>query len=141
METVSEADEEHSGHRTQANEEAGSIVLNVGQDMDERKTTAISVDEACHEGEATMERKREETNGKLTENVIETDCLRAELPGHRTQANEEAGSVVLHVGHDMNEKEKNDRLSGAVCFDDEIMMEFKQEEIKRSSSSSSNKYT
>ena len=52
---VREADEEHPGHRTQANEEACSIVLNVGHDMDERKTTAISIEEACHEGEATME--------------------------------------------------------------------------------------
>ena len=40
---------------------------------------------------------------------------------------------MLHVGHDMNEKEKNDRLRGAVCYEDEIMMEFKQEyvEIRR----------
>ena len=52
-----------------------------------------------------------------------------EHPGHRTQANEEAGSsIVLQVGHDTNEKEKNDRLSGAVCYEDEIMMELKQEE-------------
>ena len=34
---------------------------------------------------------------------------------------------MSQVGHDMNEKENNDRLSGAVCYDDEIMMEFKQE--------------
>ena len=33
---------------------------------------------------------------------------------------------MLHVGHGMNEKQKNDRLSGAVCYEDEIMMEFKQ---------------
>ena len=51
-----------------------------------------------------------------------------EHPGHRTQANEEAGSIVSHVGHDMNEKEKNDRLSGAVRYEDEIMVEFKKEE-------------
>ena len=50
-----------------------------------------------------------------------------EHPGHCTQANQEAGSIVFHVGHDVNEKE-NDRLSGAVCHEDEIMMEFKQEE-------------
>ena len=73
METVREASEEHPGHRTQANED-------VGHDVDERKTTAISNEEDCHEGEATMEHKREETNGKQTENVIETGCLGEELP-------------------------------------------------------------
>ena len=31
-ETVREADEEHLGHRTQMNDEAGSIVLHVGND-------------------------------------------------------------------------------------------------------------
>ena len=116
------------GHRTQANVEAGSIVLHVGHDMDERMKTAISNDEACHEGEVTMEHKREETTGKQTENVIETDCLGEELPELCTRTDEKAGSIVLHVGHDMNEKEKNDRLSGAVCYENEIMMEFKQEE-------------
>ena len=126
METVREADEEHPGHRTQTKEEAGSIVLHVGHGVDERKTTAISNEEACHEDEATMEHKREETNGKQTENAIETDCLGEELPEHCARTDEEAGSIVLHVGHDMNEKEKNDRLSGAVCYEDEIMVEFKQ---------------
>ena len=116
VETVREADEAHSGHRTQAIEEAGSIVLHVGHDMNGRKTTAISNEEACHEGEATME------------HVIETDCPGEELPEHCTRTDEEAGSIVLHVGHDMNEKQKNDRLGGAVCYEDEIMMEFKQEE-------------
>ena len=128
MEKVRETDEEHLGHRTQANEEAGSIVLHVGHDMDERKKTAISTDEACHEGEVTMEHKREETNGKQTENVIETDCLVEEFPEFCTRTDENAGSIVVHVGHDMDEKEKNDRLSGAVCYKDEIMMEFEQEE-------------
>ena len=41
VETVREADEEHLGHRTQANEEAGSIVLHVGNDMDEKEKTDI----------------------------------------------------------------------------------------------------
>ena len=49
------------------------------------------------------------------ETVKEAD---EEHPGHRTQANEEAGSIVLQVGHDTNEKEKNDTLSGAVCYED-----------------------
>ena len=95
------------GHRT-ANEEAGSIVLHVGYDMDERKKTAISNEEACREGEATLEYNREETNGKQTENMIETDCLGEELLEHCTRTDEEAGSIKLRVGHDMNEKEKND---------------------------------
>ena len=54
------------------------IVLRVGHvehDMNERMMTAISNEETCREGEATMEYKREETNGKQTGNVIETDCL------------------------------------------------------------------
>ena len=105
METARETDEEHPGHRT-ANEEVGSIVLHVGHDMDERKKTAISNEEACREGEATLEYKREETNGMQTENVIETECLGEELSEHCTRTDEEAGSIVLHVGHDMNEKEK-----------------------------------
>ena len=60
--------------------------------------------------------------------MIETHSLGAELLEHCTRTDEEVGSIVLHVGLDMNEKEKNDRLSGAVCCKDEIMMEFKQEE-------------
>ena len=50
------------------------------------------------------------------------------LPEHCTRTDEEAGSFVLHVDHDMTEKENNERLNGAVCYEDEIMMEFKQEE-------------
>ena len=49
------------------------------------------------------------------------------LPEHCTRTDEEAGSIVLHVGHDMTEKKKNDRVNGVVCYEDEIMMEFKQE--------------
>ena len=74
------------------------------------------------------EQKREETGGKQTENVIETDCPGEELHELCTRTDEEAGSIVLHVGYDMNEKEKNDRLSGAVCYEDEIILESKQEE-------------
>ena len=85
-------------------------MLHVGHDMDERKKTAISNEETCREGEATMEYKREETNGKQTEKVIGTDCLGEELPEHCIRTDEEAGSIVLHVGHDMNEKEKNDEM-------------------------------
>ena len=55
-----------------------------------------------------MEYKREDTNGEQTENVIETECFGEELPEQCTRTDEEAGSIVLHVGHDMNEKEKND---------------------------------
>ena len=60
--------------------------------------------------------------------MVETDCLGEELPERCTRTDEEAGSIVLHVGHDMTEKEENERLSGAVCYEDEIMMEFKQED-------------
>ena len=47
--------------------------------MDEGEKTAISNEGACHEGEVTMERKREEMNGKQTENVINTGCPDEEL--------------------------------------------------------------
>ena len=108
VETAEEADEECPGHRT-ANEEAGSIVLRVGHvehDMNERVTFVISNEEICPEGEATIEHKREGTNEKQTENVIETDCLGDELLEQCVRADDEAGSILLH-GHDMNEKEKN----------------------------------
>ena len=62
METAGETDDGHPGHRT-ANEEAGSIVLQVGHvehDMNERMTSATPNEETCREGEATMEHKREE---------------------------------------------------------------------------------
>ena len=110
VETAGETDEEHPGHRT-ANEDAGSIVLHVGHvehDMNVRMMTAISNEETCREGEATVEYKREETIGKQTENVIETNCPGEELPEHCVRADEEASSIVLHVGHDMNAKEKSE---------------------------------
>ena len=64
MATVREADKEHPGHRTQANEEAGSLVLHVEQDMDERKKNVISNEEVCREGEVMMEHKRDKPNGQ-----------------------------------------------------------------------------
>ena len=76
--------------------------------MNERMTFVIPNEETCHEGEATIEHKREGTNENQTENVIETDCPGEEPLEQCVRADDEAGSVVLHVGHDMNEKEKND---------------------------------
>ena len=90
------------------NEEAGHIVLRVEHDMDESMKTAISNEDTCRVGEATMEYQREDTNGEQTENVIETDCLGEEVLEQCMRTDEEAGSIVLHVDHDMNEKEKND---------------------------------
>ena len=107
MEAAGETDEGHPGHRT-VNEEAGHIVLHVGHDMDERSRLPSRMKRPASEGEATMEYKREDTNGEQTENVIETECPGEELPEQCTRTDEEAGSIVLHVGHDMNEKEKND---------------------------------
>ena len=40
--------------------------------------------------------------------MIEIERPGEELLEHCTRTDEEAGSIVLHVGHDMNEKEKND---------------------------------
>ena len=73
--------------------------------MNERMTFVISNEETCHDGEATTEHKREGTNEKQAENVIETDCPGEKLLEQRVRADDEAGSIVLHVGHDMNEKE------------------------------------
>ena len=55
-----------------------------------------------------MEYKRKDTKGEQTDNVIDIECRGEELPEQRTRTDEEAGSIVPHVGHDMNEKEKND---------------------------------
>ena len=60
------------------------------------------------------------------ETVREAD---EELLEHRTQTDEEAGSVVLRVGNDMDEKELTDIVSGSVCLEDEIVMENKREEV------------
>ena len=102
-----ETDEEHPGHRTQANDEAGSIVLHVGHDMDERKKTAISNEEASHEGAVTVEHKREETNGKQTENVIETGCLGEELLGHCTRT--DGGRFYRVTCRPRHERESKER--------------------------------
>ena len=66
-------------------------VEHVGHDMGER--TADST-----------ESKREEQ----TESVNETEHPGEELPEQCTRSDEEAGSIVLHVSSDMNEKEKDD---------------------------------
>ena len=104
-----------------ANEEAGSIELHAGKDMDEQEKIAISSEAVCHEGKIAMEHKREETNGEQTENVIETEndvtVRKADAPEHCTQTDEEAGSTVFHVGNDMIEKEMTDSVSGAVCYE------------------------
>ena len=76
--------------------------------MDERPKTAIPNEETFRESEDTMECKRDNTNREQTENVIEIECPGEELPEQCTRTDEEAGSIVLHVGHDMNETEKND---------------------------------
>ena len=39
--------------------------------------------------------------------MIETECPGEELPEQCTRTDEVAGSIVLHVGHDMSEKENN----------------------------------
>ena len=53
------------------------------------------------------------------ETVREAD---EELPEDCTQTNEEAGSIVLHVGYDTDEKEETDIVSGAVCHEEGIVM-------------------
>ena len=42
--------------------------------------------------------------------------------------NVEAGPIVLHVGNGMDETEQIDTVSGAVCHEEEIVMDYKREE-------------
>ena len=58
------------------------------------------------------------------ETVREAD---EELPEHCKQT-DEAGSIVLHVRYDMEEKEKTDIVSGTVRHKEETVMENKREE-------------
>ena len=132
METAEEAGEEYLGHRT-ANEDASSIVLHVGHvghDMNQKMTSVISNEEICREFEATMEHKREETNEKQTENVIATDCPGEELREQCARADDEAGSIVLHVGHDMNEKEKNDEAADEAAAAKQMLESNEKQRLK-----------
>ena len=106
VQATGEIGDEHLGFST-ANEETGHIVLrveHVGHDMCERSTATAATstnDVTGREIKDSTEFKREDTNGKQTESVIE-----AEHPTRCTHSDEEAGSIVLHVRNDMNEKEK-----------------------------------
>ena len=82
------------------------------------------------EGEVTMEYKREDTNGEQTENVIETECPGEELLEQCTRTDEEAGSVVLHVDHDMNEKEKNDEEADEAAAAAKETQEISKEDVE-----------
>ena len=67
VETTGETGEGHP-----VNEEAGHIVLHIEHDMGERTRTTITK-ETGREGTDLTEFKREDTNGKRTEGVIETE--------------------------------------------------------------------
>ena len=114
VDATGETGEGHPGIST-ANEEASHTaqrtalrVEHVGNDMDERTTTASTNEETGREHSDSTESKREEQ----TESVIETEHPGKELPAQCTRSNEEAGSTVLHVSSDMNEKEKSDEEAG-----------------------------
>ena len=77
------------------------------------------------------EYKREDTNGERTENVIETECPGAELPEQCTRTDEEAGSIVLHVDHDTNEKEKNDEEADEAAAKETEEISKEDAEIRR----------
>ena len=113
--------------------------------MDEKEKIAVSSEAVCQGNKIAMEHKREETNGEQTVNVIETECPDEKIEKknndvtvreaddeklleHCTQTDGEAGPIVFHVGHDMNEKELTDSASGAVCYEEEITMACKREE-------------
>ena len=78
VEATEETGEEHPGFST-ANEETGHIVLrveHVGHDLCERSTvtTATSTNDVTgRESTDSRESKREDTNGKQTESVIEAE--------------------------------------------------------------------
>ena len=123
MDATGETGEGHLGIST-ANEEAGHTafrVEHVGHDMGERTTTTSTNEETSREGTDSTESGRDEQ----TENVIETDILGEKLPAHCTRSGEEAGSIVLHVSSDMNEKEKGDEEA------DETAAAKKNEEISK----------
>ena len=64
--------------------------------------------------------------------MIETEHLGEELPEECTRSDEEAGSIVLHVSSDMNEKEKYDEEAGKTAEAKETEEISKEdEEIRR----------
>ena len=110
VETTGETGEGHPGFCT-VNEEAGHIVLrveHVEHDMGKRTMTTITNEETGREVTDSTECKRDDTNGEQTEGVIKTEHLGEGLLAQCTRSDEVAGSVVLHVSSDMNEKEKHD---------------------------------
>ena len=117
--TARKSSEELLEHHTQRDEVTGSIRKRVGSDIDAAEQFKNVIEKDCS-GEEIEMKSAEET-------VREADAE------HRTETDEEAGSIVLHVGNDMVEKEQTDIVSGAVCHEDEIVMEYKREEAKRSS--------
>ena len=118
VDATGETGEGHPGIST-ADEEASHIVLrveHVGHDMGERTKTTSTNEETSREGTDTTESKREEQN----ESVLETEHPAEELPAHCTHPDEEAGSIVLHVSSDINEKEKDDQEADETAAAKEI---------------------
>ena len=96
VETTGKAGEGHLGFHT-VSEEAGHVlrVEHVEHDMNDDMGERMMTDTT-------------NANGEQTESVIETEHLDEELPAQCTRSDEEAGSFVLHVSSDMNEKEKDE---------------------------------
>ena len=61
--TVREADEELTEYRTETDEQAGSIVLRVGNDMGVTEQNDTVSEAVCPEDEIEIENKRDEVNG------------------------------------------------------------------------------
>ena len=81
-------------------------MLNSRYDRGERTTTTSTHEETGREATHSTESKRADTNGEQTESVIEPEHFDEELLAQFTRLDDEAGSIVLHVSCDTNEKEK-----------------------------------
>ena len=55
------------------------------------------------------------------------------------KTDEKAGPIMFHVGHDMNEKEMTDSVSGAVCCEEEITRAYKREEANEAAAAAAKK--
>ena len=100
-------------------------MLNSRYDRGERTTTTSTHEETGREATHSTESKRADTNGEQTESAIEPEHFDEELLAQFTRSDDEAGSIVLHVSCDTNEKEKGDEEA------DETEAAIETEEISR----------
>ena len=128
METAGETDDGHPGHRT-ANEQAGSIVLHVGHDMNEIKKN----DEEADEPAAAKE--THESNEDISKEGVE---IRRLIEGRRTTPQEEKQRLKevskqikkMHQGQ-KNEKTRKRRSHHVTERNCQCLWGFLQKNIRR----------